>query len=175
VVCFDKSPTQLIGEYCQPIKAKPGQLERYDCETSVMAQPICSSSSTCIGPGAKSKSPIAVPPSTSLPAWELLRSLSQSGAHPRRAGQSVNPHGRRTLSSLPVCRSPPAEPPGVPLRPQARQLVEDGRNRDWRSAVNAWIGASTARSALYPKLPPGSGRNTSRIRIIMDVPNREST
>jgi hypothetical protein len=32
VVCFDESPTQLIGEVRQPITAKPGQLERYDCE-----------------------------------------------------------------------------------------------------------------------------------------------
>jgi transposase len=32
VVCFDESPTQLIGEGRQPIPAKPGQLERYDCE-----------------------------------------------------------------------------------------------------------------------------------------------
>src|SRR5712692_6501742 len=32
VVCFDESPTQLIGEVRLPIPAKPGQLERYDCE-----------------------------------------------------------------------------------------------------------------------------------------------
>jgi transposase len=32
VVCFDESPTQLIGEVRQPISARPGQLERYDCE-----------------------------------------------------------------------------------------------------------------------------------------------
>ena len=32
VVCFDESPTQLIGEVRQPIPAKPGQLERFDCE-----------------------------------------------------------------------------------------------------------------------------------------------
>ena len=32
VVCFDESPTQLIGEVRQPIPAKPGRLERYDCE-----------------------------------------------------------------------------------------------------------------------------------------------
>src|SRR5258706_7180856 len=32
VVCFDESPTQLIGEVRQPIAAAPGQLERYDCE-----------------------------------------------------------------------------------------------------------------------------------------------
>jgi len=32
VVCFDESPTQLIGEVRQPIPSQPGQLERYDCE-----------------------------------------------------------------------------------------------------------------------------------------------
>jgi len=32
VVCFDESPTQLIGEVRQPMPAAPGQLERYDCE-----------------------------------------------------------------------------------------------------------------------------------------------
>ena len=32
VVCFDESPVQLVGEVRQPIPAKPGQLERYDCE-----------------------------------------------------------------------------------------------------------------------------------------------
>ena len=32
VVCFDESPTQLIGEMRQPIPAEPGQPERYDYE-----------------------------------------------------------------------------------------------------------------------------------------------
>src|SRR5260370_25168995 len=32
VVCFDESPTQLIGEVRQPIPATPGQVERYDYE-----------------------------------------------------------------------------------------------------------------------------------------------
>jgi hypothetical protein len=32
VVCFDESPTQLIGEVRQPIPAKPRQIERSDCE-----------------------------------------------------------------------------------------------------------------------------------------------
>ena len=34
VVCFDESPTQLIGEVRQPIPAQPGRIERYDCEYS---------------------------------------------------------------------------------------------------------------------------------------------
>ena len=32
MVCFDESPTQLIGETRVPILAQPGQPERYDCE-----------------------------------------------------------------------------------------------------------------------------------------------
>lgn len=32
VVCFDESPTQLIGELRQPIPAEPGQPERFDYE-----------------------------------------------------------------------------------------------------------------------------------------------
>jgi len=32
VICFDESPTQLIGELREPIPAAPGQPERYDCE-----------------------------------------------------------------------------------------------------------------------------------------------
>jgi len=32
VICFDESPTQLIGEARQPIAAAPGRIERYDCE-----------------------------------------------------------------------------------------------------------------------------------------------
>jgi transposase len=32
VVCFDESPTQLIGEVREPIPAEPGQPERYDSE-----------------------------------------------------------------------------------------------------------------------------------------------
>ena len=32
VICFDESPTQLIGETRLPIPPAPGQPERYDCE-----------------------------------------------------------------------------------------------------------------------------------------------
>ena len=54
VVCFDKSPIQLIGEVRTPILAKPGQLERYDCEYRRNGTANCSCSSTSIGgPGAR--------------------------------------------------------------------------------------------------------------------------
>jgi transposase len=32
VVCFDESPTQLIGEVREPIPVAPGRRQRYDCE-----------------------------------------------------------------------------------------------------------------------------------------------
>ncbi len=35
VVCFDESPTQLIGEVRQSIAAEPGQLKRYDYSIAV--------------------------------------------------------------------------------------------------------------------------------------------
>src|SRR5881398_726462 len=57
VVCFDESPTQLIGEARQPISAMPGQLERYDCEYRRNGTVNLSSSSTRTVLGAKSKSP----------------------------------------------------------------------------------------------------------------------
>jgi hypothetical protein len=57
VVCFDESPVQLIGEARQPIPVEPGRIERYDYEYRRKARSISSSSSTCIVPGARSKSP----------------------------------------------------------------------------------------------------------------------
>jgi len=54
VVCFDESPTQLIGEVRQPIQAVPGQRERYDCEYRRNGTvSTCSSSSTPTDPGAR--------------------------------------------------------------------------------------------------------------------------
>jgi hypothetical protein len=32
VVCLDETTKQLIGEVGQPLPARPGQAERYDCE-----------------------------------------------------------------------------------------------------------------------------------------------
>jgi hypothetical protein len=40
IVWFDKSPLQLIGELREPIPARPGQLERYDCEYKRNNQPF---------------------------------------------------------------------------------------------------------------------------------------
>jgi hypothetical protein len=35
VICMDESPKQLISEIKEPIKGKPGSVEKYDYEVSV--------------------------------------------------------------------------------------------------------------------------------------------
>jgi len=78
VVCFDESPTQLIGEVRQPNRAKSNATT---ASISATARPTCSSSSTCIGLGARSKSPTTVPQWTSPPAC----AISPTFTSPRRS------------------------------------------------------------------------------------------
>ena len=136
VVCFDESPTQLIGEVRQPIPPAPGQLERYDCEyrrnrtanlfvfldahrpwrrVKVTSRRAATDFAACMR--------------------ELVGRLPPSGAGPGRHGQPVDAHPRSALRGLPGARgAPPATPPGVPLHPQACKLAEHGRDRDRRAA-----------------------------------------
>ena len=135
VVCFDESPIQLIGEVRQPIPPEPGQLERYDCEyqRNGTANPV--------------RVPRREPPLAQgeghrtarrgrlrrLHARTHRRSLSFSGARQGGPRQSVDPFGRRALPDIPGRRSgPDAAPARVPLRPQACQLAQHGRDRDRR-------------------------------------------
>jgi transposase len=46
VVCFDESPTQLIGEVRQPIPAEPASPSGMTANTAATARPICSCFST---------------------------------------------------------------------------------------------------------------------------------
>lgn len=128
VVCFDESPVQLIGEVRQPIPAAPGQralrlrvqaqwhgeLVHLPRRASALAQ----------GQGHRQPRRGRL---RSLHARTRRRSLPKGRAHPGRAGQSIHPLSRRALPSLPASRGPtPLAPTGVPLRPQACQLVEHG-------------------------------------------------
>ena len=109
VVCFDESPTQLIGEVRQPIPAKPGQLERYDCEYQRNGTANLFVFLDVHRPWRKVKV-------TDRRAAEDLRPLharsrrcpliptpSASGSC---SGQSVDPLSGRPLPSLPARRSP---------------------------------------------------------------------
>ena len=51
VVCFDESPTQLIGEVRQPIPPYRGSLSVTTTNIAATARPICSCSSTPTGRG----------------------------------------------------------------------------------------------------------------------------
>ena len=84
VVCCDESPTRLIGEVRQAIRAKPGQLERYDCEYKRDGTANRFIFRDVHRPGARSKSPTAAPPSTSRPACGNSRTFT----FPRRSASA---------------------------------------------------------------------------------------
>ena len=66
VVCFDESPTQLIGEVRQPIPARAGPAASATTTSIAATAPsTSSSSSTPTAPGARSRSPSGAPPTTS--------------------------------------------------------------------------------------------------------------
>ena len=71
--------------------------------TGAMERPICSSSSTCIGPGARSKSPTAAAAVDFAACMRELTDVHFPDAERIRvvARQSVDPFGRRALPGLP--------------------------------------------------------------------------
>ena len=101
LLCFDETPVQLIGEVRQPIPPEPGKRERYDYEYRRNGPSICSSPSTRIGPGARSKSPNGAPPWTMPTACaNSSMSITPRPPAPCRAGQPVDPCPRRPLPGL---------------------------------------------------------------------------
>ncbi len=160
-----KSRSQLIGEVRQAIPAKPGQLERYDYEYRHATAPsISSSSSTCIVPGGRSRSPSGARREDYAQCMRQRTRrypLSPCRVHPGRAGQPLDP-----LGPAPSMKAfPPAEarrmlaPLGVPLHSQARLLAQHGRNRDRRPARPV-SGSQNRRpkSASAARSPLGSER-----------------
>jgi hypothetical protein len=115
VVCFDESPTQLIGEVRQPIRAKPGQLERYDCEYKRNGTANLLIFLGVHRPWRKVK---VTDSRTAIDFAACMRELVD--VHFPKAERIRSP----TLAAS----------PGVPLRSKARQLVEHGRDRNRRAA-----------------------------------------
>ena len=113
VVCFDESPTQLIGEVRQPIPATPGQLERYDCEYR-------RNGTANLFVFLDAHQPWRTVKVTDQPHRPRLRrmharsrrpALSQGRADPRRARQPVDPFAGRPLRGLPGPRGAPHPAP----------------------------------------------------------------
>ena len=107
MVCFDESPTQLIGEVRQPIPAEPGQLERYDCEYRRNGTVNLFVFLDAHRPWRKVKvtERRAAADFAALHARARRCPLSQGRADPRRARQPVDPLARRALPDLPGARS----------------------------------------------------------------------
>jgi transposase len=107
VVCFDESPIQLIGEVRQPIPARPGQIERYDCEyrrngtANLFVFPRCAPL-VAQGEGHRTARRRGL---RRLHARTDRCLLPRGGAHPGRARQPIHTFGRRALPNLPGLRS----------------------------------------------------------------------
>jgi hypothetical protein len=129
VVCFDESPTQLIGEVRQPIQAVPGQPERYDCEYRRNGTVNLFIFLDAHRPWRKVKvTDRRTAEDFAICMRELQRcALSRGRSNSGGPRQSVHPLARRAVPSLPALRSTKGPSPiGVPLCPKARQLVEHG-------------------------------------------------
>ena len=120
VVCFDESPTQLIGEVRQPIPAGPGQIERYDCEYRRNGTVNLFIFLDVHRPWRKVKVTDRRAAEDFAACMRELSDvhLSQGRAHPRRAGQSVHPLARRAVP----------EP--------SRLAKRDGSCADWSSTTS---------------------------------------
>ena len=159
VVCFDESPIQLIGEVRQPIPAEPGQIERYDCEyrrngtanlfvfldahrswrkVKVTERRTAEDFAACMRELADIHYPKA----------ERIRVvLDNLSTHSAGALYQTFPAGRSATGAAPA---------GVPLRPQARQLAQHGRDRDRRlGQPMPRPPHRKLRDASSPRPPPG--------------------
>ena len=99
VVCFDETPVQLIGEVRQPIPAEPGRLERYDYEYRRNGTVNLFVFLDAHRPWRKVK---VTARRTAEDYAQCMRELvdvhyPEADLHPRRAGQSFHPLGRRSL------------------------------------------------------------------------------
>ena len=143
VVCFDESPTQLIGEARQRIPARPGQPERMTASTGATGRRTCSSSSTPTARGGERKSPTAGRGGLRRCMRELTSPLPQGRAHPGRARQPIHPHAGALYQSLPACEARRV------LRRLEFHYVP--KHASWLNMVEIeiWVWPSRSQSTLY--------------------------
>ena len=178
VVCFDESPTQLIGEVRQPIPAKPGQLERYDCEYKRNGTANLFIFLDVHRPWRKVKvtnSRAAVDFAACM--RELTDVYFPQAERIRVVLDNLSTHFPGSLyQAFPALRSATgAAPARVPLCPQACQLAQHGRDRD-RCTARPMPGPAHR----HPRAPGigdrGLGTTAKCLRSPhqMDVHNRKS-
>ena len=136
VVCFDESPSQLIGEARQPIRPHPDGSSASTTSIAATASSISSSSLTPTALGAGSRSRVIAPLTTSpFACASLSMSTSQKPSASASSSTTSPPaHRRRSLRRLPAGRGAPrAQAARLPLHAQARQLAQHGCDRDRRA------------------------------------------
>ena len=137
VICFDESPTQLIGEVRQPIPAEPGQLERYDCEYRRNGTVNLFIFLDANRSWRKVK---VTDRRTNKDFAECMRDLVDLHYPTASAIRLVmdnlsNSFHRRALRRFSGARGAPhPQADRVPLHAKTRQLAEQGRNRNRRPA-----------------------------------------
>ena len=135
VVCFDESPIQLIGEVRQPIPAKPGQIERYDCEYRRNGTANLFVFLDAHRPWRKVKVTERRTAEDFAVCMRELADLHYPEAERIRVVlDNLSTHSAGALyQTFPAAEARrAAAPTGVPLHPQARQLAQHGRDRDRR-------------------------------------------
>ena len=137
VVCFDESPTQLIGEVRQPIPAAPGRLERYDYEYKRNG----TANLFVFLDAHRSWRKVKVTERRTADDFaHCMRDLADihypDAERIRVVLDNLSTHTPAALyQALPAVRGAPhPQTPGVPLHAQARQLAQHGRDRDRRAA-----------------------------------------
>ena len=109
VVCFDESPTQLIGEARQPIPPRRDGPNASITNIAATAPSISSSSLTPIALGAESRSLIGAPLTTSpFACANSSMSTSKKPSASASSSTTLHPHRRRSLRRLPTASAPRA-------------------------------------------------------------------
>jgi hypothetical protein len=169
VVCFDESPTQLIGEVRQPIAAAPGQIERSDCEYKRNGTANLFIFLDAHRPWRKVKVAACMRELTDLPFPKAQRI--------RVVLDNLSTHSPGALyQAFPAAEAPRNTPARIPLCPQARQLAQHGRDRD-RRAARPMPGQAHRQPRATPSRDRGLGK-TAKLGTQphqMDVHNQEST
>ena len=136
VICFDESPTQLIGETRLPIPPAPGQPERYDCEYKRNG----TANLFVFLDTHKSWRHVKVTDHRAACDFaHCMRDLADThypdADRIRVVMDNLSTHTAGALyETFPVRGASHPSEPGVPLHAQARQLAEHGRDRNRRVA-----------------------------------------
>jgi hypothetical protein len=136
VVCFDESPTQLIGEVREPIPARPRQLERFDCE---YRRNGTANLFVFLDVHRSWRSVKVTDRRAAEDFAECMRELSDihfpKAEKIRIVLDNLSTHSPSALyQSFPAPEAANPAPPRVSLHASPRQLAQHGRDRDRRPA-----------------------------------------